>query len=361
LTRPEEVFKMHITMIFSALLLLLPSVLISQVQGAPTDHSDCCLEKRVGDIEYSLVDVGSSSSPVPEQCLNDCVYSVTGTSEPRFCFARGELPVECEDDGFGSGYGYGGGNSSVSISVVVRDATTNEDVSDAFVEFHLGELFLTTFTDEFGLAVFTFSLNDVVVPEEGVMAFVNISKDGFFSYSYERMIFSYAIEEFDWEVAIALSPSLAENEMRIVLSWETSQDLDIYALQMDKATGDIVCKTYWLNMDGCEGIVLDVDSRHGENGSETITWNEGSADPYKYLLYVHDYSQLGFSESEARISFYGEQVVKMEVEDGNNEDRYWMLGSFEPSEGVSLFSIDGEFQTDNPDTSARSEAVARKP
>ena len=96
------------------------------------------------------------------------------------------------------------------------------------------------------------------------------------------------------EVAIALSPSLAENEMRIVLSWETSQDLDIYALQMDKylginftlfllknwlsrdeipqrknttsmlynrATGDIVCKTYWLNMDGCEGIVLDVDSR----------------------------------------------------------------------------------------------------
>merc|ERR1712107_930136 len=209
--------------------------------------------------------------------------------------------------------------------------------------FHLGELFLTTFTDEFGLAVFTFSLNDVVVPEEGVMAFVNISKDGFFSYSYERMIFSYAIEEFDWEVAIALSPSLAENEMRIVLSWETSQDLDIYALQMDKATGDIVCKTYWLNMDGCEGIVLDVDSRHGENGSETITWNEG------------------FAESEARISFYGEQVVKMEVEDGNNEDRYWMLGSFEPSEGVSLFSIDGEFQTDNPDTSARSDAVARKP
>ena len=107
---------MHITMIFSALLLLLPSVLITEVQAAPTDDSECCLEKRVGDIEYSLVDVGSSSSPVPEQCLNDCVYSVTGTSEPRFCFARGELPVECEDDGFGSGYGYGGGNSSGKIS-----------------------------------------------------------------------------------------------------------------------------------------------------------------------------------------------------------------------------------------------------
>ena len=117
-------------------------------------------------------------------------------------------------------------------------------------------------------------------------------------------------------------------------------------------------------------IINQIIDRHGENGSETITWNEGSGDPYKYLLYVHDYSQLGFSESEARISFYGEEVVKMDVEDGNNEDRwiwnsldtdkirirtfativcrYWMLGSFEPSEGVSLFSIDGEFQTDNP-------------
>ena len=100
--------------------------------------------------------------------------------------------------------------------------------------------------------------------------------------------------------------------MRIVLSWETTQDLDLYALQMDKyflnwikkisyidfpnvwttkitkvikpipffdrATGDIVCKTYWRNMAGCEGIILDVDSLHGENGAETITWNLGGLD-----------------------------------------------------------------------------------
>ena len=59
--------------------------------------------------------------------------------------------------------------------------------------------FLTKFNFRFMFSCL-FSLNDVVVPEEGVMAFVNISKDGFFSYSYERMIFSYAIEEFDWQV-----------------------------------------------------------------------------------------------------------------------------------------------------------------
>jgi len=212
---------------------------------------------------------------------------------------------------------------------------------------------LSTTTDELGLAIFTFSFDDIVVPVEGIAAMVEISKENFFSYSYVKMIYPENMMEelLDWQVAIALSPDLAENEMRIVLSWETTQDLDIYALQMDKTTGDIVCKTYWRNMDGCEGIILDVDSRHGENGSETITWNQGVADPYTYLLYVHDYDEQGFSESEGRISFYGETVVKMEVEEENNEDRYWMLGSFEPSEGISSFTEDGSIQTDNPDFS----------
>ena len=44
----------------------------------------------------------------------------------------------------------------VSISVVVRSATSNEDVADAFVEFTLGDLVLTTTTDEFGLGIVTF-------------------------------------------------------------------------------------------------------------------------------------------------------------------------------------------------------------
>merc|ERR1712110_931668 len=204
-----------------------------------------------------------------------------------------------------------------------------------------------------GLAIFTFSIADIVVPEEGITAKVEITKEEFFSYSYERIIYIEDIGQLDWQVAVALSPDLAENEMRIVLSWETTQDLDLYALQMDKATGDIVCKTYWVNKDGCEGITLDVDSMNGvDAGSETITWNLGSADPYTYLIYVNDYSQLGFDASEGRISFYGETVVKMEVENGNNEDRFWMPGNFEPSEGISSFIEDGSIQADNPDTSA---------
>ena len=44
----------------------------------------------------------------------------------------------------------------VSISVVVRSATSNEDVADAFVEFTLGDLVLNTTTDQFGLGIVTF-------------------------------------------------------------------------------------------------------------------------------------------------------------------------------------------------------------
>ena len=44
----------------------------------------------------------------------------------------------------------------VSISVVVRSATTNEEVAGATVEFTMGDLVLTNTTDELGLAIFTF-------------------------------------------------------------------------------------------------------------------------------------------------------------------------------------------------------------
>merc|ERR1712130_262149 len=97
--------------------------------GAPSQESECCQEKRVGDTFYTLLSDDSFSGGVPERCLNDCLYTAIGTSEPKFCFARGELPVECGGSGYGSGSGEGSGygQSSVSISFIVRSATTNED------------------------------------------------------------------------------------------------------------------------------------------------------------------------------------------------------------------------------------------
>ena len=60
------------------------------------------------------------------------------------------------------------------------------------------------------------------------------SPSHFFDCSFAILFTSLIESQYLRQVAIALSPDLAENEMRIVLSWETSQDLDIYALQMEK-------------------------------------------------------------------------------------------------------------------------------
>lgn len=56
----------------------------------------CCDEKTVGDTSYTLVDDDNiDADELPEKCLNDCIYARTGFSEPKFCFARGDLPVAC--------------------------------------------------------------------------------------------------------------------------------------------------------------------------------------------------------------------------------------------------------------------------
>ena len=100
----------------SAMISSLASLLLAVVgtHGAPRQMEECCLEKRVGDTYYTLLVEESFSGGVPDRCLNDCLYTITGTSEPKFCFARGELPVECGDRGygleFGSGYGIGYGS-----------------------------------------------------------------------------------------------------------------------------------------------------------------------------------------------------------------------------------------------------------
>jgi len=55
---------------------------------------ECCTEKTVGGVSYSLLPEGFNGS-LPRQCLNSCVYTKTGMTSPNFCFARGDLPTEC--------------------------------------------------------------------------------------------------------------------------------------------------------------------------------------------------------------------------------------------------------------------------
>jgi len=64
--------------------------------GAMLEAKDleCCTEKRVGSVSYTLLP-GTFHGELPSQCLNDCVYTVSGNSAQKFCFAKGDLPTEC--------------------------------------------------------------------------------------------------------------------------------------------------------------------------------------------------------------------------------------------------------------------------
>ena len=80
-----------------------------------------------------------------------------------------------------------------------------------------------------------------------------------------------------------------------------------------RTTGEIVCKTWYDNPGGCDGVNLDNDVY--EFGPETITWTDAANDAYLYELYVHDYSEVGVAGTGASIILYGETPVEMSVVD----------------------------------------------
>ena len=67
--------------------MFLTALLLFLVETSAQD--DCCPRKRVGSVSYTLLPAGTSHREVPSQCLNHCVYTVSGTSSPKFCFATG--------------------------------------------------------------------------------------------------------------------------------------------------------------------------------------------------------------------------------------------------------------------------------
>merc|ERR1739838_130679 len=76
-----------------AFLLLVTSCLLQGYKGQP---AQCCTRKTVGGVEYSLVDEIDTSG---YNCLTSCVFEKADSPGSRFCFASGELPVNCGDGG----------------------------------------------------------------------------------------------------------------------------------------------------------------------------------------------------------------------------------------------------------------------
>merc|ERR1711872_383015 len=266
----------------------------------------CCQEKTVGGVSYSLLPEAFHDS-LPHQCLTSCVYTKTGIlSSPKFCFARGDLATECRDP--------------VTVHVIVKSATTGYAVGNASVNLFnfLSGLDETSYTNGEGIASFLVSRDFV-----GVTASISVSREGYILETIERTISNEAGQIFR---GIFIAPTLNEGELRLVLGWETTQDLDLRVEQINKTTGDLVCLTYWMDKTGCDGVTLDVDSYN--YGPETVTWGDAPNDPYMYKIWVNDYyDDLGVGISGAKITLFGETNIKMEAEAGKSGS-WWRLALF---------------------------------
>ena len=56
------------------------------------EPEECCKEKRVGSTSYTLlthIHQPHLHGELPDKCLNNCIYTVTGASGPTFCFGKG--------------------------------------------------------------------------------------------------------------------------------------------------------------------------------------------------------------------------------------------------------------------------------
>ena len=54
-----------------------------------TQANECCPMKMVGSTSYTLL-AQHFHGKLPDQCTNSCVYTITNTSAPKFCFKKGK-------------------------------------------------------------------------------------------------------------------------------------------------------------------------------------------------------------------------------------------------------------------------------
>jgi len=309
-------FSKKIFWLGSALLLIGVQAQTHQMMEGHAQAAECCQEKTVGGVSYSLLPEAFHGS-LPHQCLTSCVYTKTGiSSSPKFCFGRGDLATECNDP--------------VAVHVVVQSATTGHAVANASVNLYESGTGLDEMSYTNGEGVASFSVSRAFV---GRTASISVYREGYIYETIERTISNDAEQIFQ---GIFIAPTLNEGELRLVLGWKTTQDLDVHVEQINNATGAVVCQTSWQNKAGCNGVILDVDSL--DYGPETVTWGDAANDPYMYKIWVNDYDDLGVGQSGAKITLFGETNIKMEAEAGHSGS-WWVIGTFSPSQGTSSFSM----------------------
>ena len=70
--------------------ILLICLIIPRICGKT---SDCCYEKQVGNVTYTLVE--RSKTTMAYNCVDNCIYKENSVEGSRVCFRTGYLPVTC--------------------------------------------------------------------------------------------------------------------------------------------------------------------------------------------------------------------------------------------------------------------------
>jgi len=179
---------------------------------------------------------------------------------------------------------------NVGLEIIVRNSQNNEAVTGAYVS--------VTIDDGSGLAIVA---DDTAVSSDG-SAFIPVHKNGFYSVQIEAE--GFVTSDFEMEVQctsadcpnkrlVAMSPTLAAGETRIMLTWgtENPRDIDIHIVSVKKSDHS-TCRTYYGNKSGCQKISQDLDNTSGgQNGAETMTLLDNAINKdYVYLIGIEDYN-----------------------------------------------------------------------
>jgi len=248
---------------------------------------------------------------------------------------------------------------NVEMKITLRNSLNNEDILDSDVSVVYEE------------GINEFAVASGVVPEHGTgVVKVPITKNGHYIIRAEAEGFVPSREEYKVEcemnacgdcrlqLLVALSPSLAPGELRMVLGWaDKPKDLDIYVMRRNINSWASHCITYHGHRRGCSEATLDLDNTAGgNNGVETITIHDiPSNRDNVYMIFVQHfgYNRITeeFGRSLAKIKITdGAKISSVELEPATySQEKHWVAGCLKLTGDSYEFSPINIFLNDRPD------------
>merc|ERR1719466_174643 len=165
------------------------------------------------------------------------------------------------------------------------------------------------------------------------------------------------------EVFISMLPTNIENAIQILLKWgDSTEDLDLHVIQVDKNDNRVTCETYYNNMDGCKDTFLNHNIRQGGiNGSETVTIRQITDNSMlTYLVFADDNtvsgSSLGTSQAHITITDGTNSVIE-EIPDFTEDTvagaRYWLAGCMQIIGETFNYVPVNKFSRENPNVAEK--------